>query len=325
MAKKQNLLVGGFSLAARNWPAFLWTYVFNLGLAWIFSLPLQMQINEITAHSLASQRLGSAFDMGVMVELFMKLGQGPGPAMAGSYFSIPIYLVIYFLIVPGTLVCYQSGAPAKLFSLIETGFAYFWRFVRITLVSLVIFIPVLGGLDALQRVWRDHVDATMVGKPAFLIEMAGWVIIALVASAIRIYFDLMQVYTVQLGLYAHSEADGSEAKIWRQIRRTFKPAWKAFVGNFFRIYLSFILLSLAGLGVVAITARGAIHSLAAPHMWQIFVLTQLGLFILLYTRFWQRGAETILALENPMPVPVEESASSAPSAEAQGGAAEFSI
>lgn len=325
MAKKQNLLAGGFALAARNWPAFVWTYVFNLGLAWIFSLPLQMQINEITSHSLASQRLSSAFDLGVMAELFMKLGQGPGPAMAGSYFSIPIYLVLYFLIVPGTLVCYQSGSPAKLFSLFGSGLEYFWRFVRITLVSLVIFVPVLGGLDALQRVWRDHVDATVVGKPAFLMELAGWAIIVLVASAIRIYFDLMQVYTVQLGLYGHLEADGSEAKIWRQIRRTFKPAWKSFLGNFFRVYLSFILLSVVGMGAVAITARGAIHSIAAPHMWQIFVLTQLGLFILLFTRFWQRGAETILAQENPMTVPAVEAVASAPSAESQSGATEFSI
>jgi hypothetical protein len=60
-------------------------------------------------------------------------------------------------------------------------------------------------------------------------------------------------------------------------------------------------------------------------MWQIFVLAQLGLFILLFTRFWQRGAETILALENPMPVPEVKAVSFAPSAEAQGGATEFSI
>jgi hypothetical protein len=33
----------------------------------------------------------------------------------------------------------------------------------------------------------------------------------------------------------------------------------------------------------------------------MFLLAQLGLFLMLFTRFWQRGVETSLALQNPMP------------------------
>jgi hypothetical protein len=333
MAQKHNLLMGGFRLAVRNWPAFFWTYVFNIGLAMLFTLPLYAQINAITANSLASERLSSAFDLGTMVGVFIKLGQGPGPATMGSYFSVPIYLLLYFLIVPGTLVCYQTGKPAKLFSLFGDGLAHFWRFVRITLVSLVVFIPVLGGLNALQNLWSAHVDKTIVGRPAFLLELAGLLIIALVGTAIRIYFDLMQVYTVQLGLQAESGVEGIKPKVWRQIRRTFKPAWKAFCANFIRLYVTFIFLCIIGLGAVVITARTAMHSLAQPKVWPMFLLAQAGLFILLFTRFWQRGAETILAMDNPMAIPVAEPVYAAP-VEAttdttqngtESGAPEFSI
>jgi hypothetical protein len=303
MSQKQNLLFGGLKLTLRNWPAFLWSYLFNLVLAWLFTLPLQLQINAITGHSLASTRLSSAFDLGVMIDVIRKLAEGPGPAVAGSYYSIPIYFAIYFLIVPGTLLCYQTGEPAQLFSLFKAGFDHFWRFVRITLVSLVVLIPVLGCLDALQRVWRDHIDETNVGRPAFLMQLAGLMLIALVAIFLRIYFDLVQIYTVQRGLQNHPAIPGKKTRPERQIRRTFKPAWKALAHNFFRVYLTVVVLSLLGVAAVAFTARAAIHSLAQPHVFIIFLLTQLGLFVMLLTRFWQRGAETILALENPLPEP----------------------
>jgi hypothetical protein len=304
MSKKQSLLLGGLKLTLRNWPALLWTYLFNFALAWLFTLPLHVQIASITANSLASERLTHGFDLGVLIDVVRKLAEGPGPAVMGSYYSMPIYFALYFLIVPGTLLCYQTGEPARLFTLLAVGLEHFWRFVRITLVTLVVFIPVLGGLDALQRLWRDHVDETVVGRPAFLMELAGLIIIALVAVFLRMYFDLVQIYTVQRGLQTHPPIPGKKTRVERQIRRTFKPAWKALWHNCFRVYLSVLVISLIGVGVLALAARTAMHSLAQPHVGWMFLLAQIGLFVMLLTRFWQRGAETILALENPLPEPV---------------------
>jgi len=304
MPQKRMLLTSGLSLTLRNWPAFVWTYVFNLGLALLFALPLHQQIAAITAHSLASQRLTGAFDRGTMVDVILKLSQGPGPATLCSLFSIPFYLVLYFLIVPGTLFCYQTGTPAHLFTLLQSGFVHFWRFVRITLISLVVSAPILAGLNALQNRWSDHINQNHVGCPAFLLNLAGFVLIGLVAAICRVYFDLVQVYTVQLGLIQFPVDPGKKGRPERQIRRTFKPAWRTLRRNFFRLYLTFVFLTLLGLAAVVVTARTAIHSLAQPRVWPMFLLAQLGLFLMLLTRFWQRGAETDLALDNPIPVPI---------------------
>ncbi len=304
MSQQHNILTGGLRLTLRNWPALAWTYAFNLGLAWFFTLPLHNQISSITAHSLASQRLTGAFDLGTMAEVIMKLSKGPGPATQGSFFSIPIYLLVYFLVVPGTLACYQTGTPARLFTLLRSGFDHFWRFVRITLISLVVFAVVLGGLHALQNLWSNHVDQHIVGRKAFLLDLVGLVVIGLVAALLRLYFDLVQVYTVQLGLLAHPAEAGQKKRPERRIRRTFKPAWRTCRHNFLRGYGTFVLLTLLGLAAVVLTARIAMHSLAQPRVWPMFLLAQLGLLLMLFTRFWQRGAETILALDNAMPVPV---------------------
>jgi hypothetical protein len=300
---QRSLLAGGLSLTLRNWPALVWTYVFNLVLSLAFSLPLYGQINAITGHSLGSQRLTGAFDLGVLGAVATKLGEGPGSAASTSYLSSYFYLAIYFLLVPGTLFCYQSGVPAKLSSLLHEGFVYFWRFVRITLISVPIFGIVLGILFAIQGRWADYLDEHVVGRGGFVQEMLGVVLIGLVAAALRVYFDLVEVYTVQLGLLTPLDDTSAQAKLHRHVRKVLGPAWRTFRRNFFRVYVSFVFLFLLGLSAVVITARIAMHSLAQPRVWPLFLLAQIGLFLMLLTRFWQRGAETVLALDNPLAAP----------------------
>jgi hypothetical protein len=304
MSKQRSLLAGGLSLTLRNWPALVWTYIFNLVLSIVFSLPLYGQINAITGHSFGSQRLTGAFDLGVLGGLATKLGEGPGSSASTSYFSTYIYLAIYFLLVPGTLFCYQTGAPAKLSTMLQTGIAYFWRFVRITLISLVAFGIVLGILFAIQGRWASYLDEHTVGRAGFIQQMLGIVLIGFVAAALRVYFDLVEVYTVQLGLLTPLDDTPAQAKLHRQIRKVLRPAWQTFRRNFFRVYETFVLLFLLGVSAVIITARIAMHSLAQPRVWPLFLLAQIGLFLMLLTRFWQRGAETVLALDNALLAPV---------------------
>lgn len=300
MAIRRGLLTGGLALTLRNWPALVWTYVFNLGLAWVFSLPLHSQLLGVTEHTFASQRLSAGFDLGVMSDVIRKVTDGPGAAVSGSYLSTWIYVLLYFVMVPGALFCYQTGTPARLSTLLQTGLMYFWRFVRITLVSLVFFGIVLGVLFAIQGRYAAHVDETSVGRAAFLHELAGIVLIGLAAAFLRVYFDLVEVYTVQLGLQA--PVVGMKANMNRRIRRVLLPAWRTYRRNFFRVYLSFVFLTLLGLSAVVVTARSAMHSLAQPRTGPLFVLAQIGLFVMLLTRFWQRGAETVLAQDNALAV-----------------------
>jgi len=300
---KRSILTNGFKLALRHWPALVWVYVLNLLLARLFSVPLSSQIAAITGNSLYSQRLASGFDIGVLAETIRKLGEGPGSAASASYFGTWLYVAIYFLIIPGTLFVYQTDAPAKLSTLLHTGLVYFWRFVRLTLVSFVVFGVVLGILFFAQNHWATHVDNVILGRPGAIAWFAGYLIIGLVAAALRVYFDLVEVYTVQLGTLPPLEDSPAQAKLHRRIRKTFLPAWRTLRGNFFRAYFVFVLLTLLGLSAVIVTARIAMHSLAQPHTWLLFLLAQLGLFVMLFTHFWQRGAETVLALDYPLAAP----------------------
>src|SRR5712672_1441984 len=182
MPERRNIFLHGLSLTLQRLPALLWTYVFNLLLAFLFSISLNRQLSKLLNHSLATQRLSSGFDLGTI-----------GDA------SIPLFLIVYFLLVPGTLFCYQTDTPARLGTLLQQGLLYFWRFVRITLLTLLVSVLIL----------------------------AGNIVLFLLASILRLYFDLVEVYTVQLGQHLRPALFGHQTKPDRRVRRTLGPAWRA--------------------------------------------------------------------------------------------------
>src|SRR5437763_7699750 len=131
MPQRRNIFFHGLTLTLRHLPALLWAYIFNLALAVLFSISLNLQLSKLLNHSLAAQRLSSGFDLGPIGETFVHLHEGP-PGDAGAvtgHASIPLFLLVYFLLVPGTLFCYQTDAPARLGILLQQGLLFFWRFV----------------------------------------------------------------------------------------------------------------------------------------------------------------------------------------------------
>jgi hypothetical protein len=298
MSERRNIFLHGLFLTLRRFPALLWTYAFNLGLALLFSVRFHSQLSGIMDHSLAAQRLIGGFDLGTAASSIFRMQDGHTGSNASNYSAIPLYLLVYFLLVPGTLFCYQTKSPARLSTLFQQGLLHFWRFVRITILTVLISGLILGPLIFLQGKWADHVDNHAVGRHAFFATMLGYVVIFLVASILRLYFDLVEVYTVQLGLRLRRNG-----KPDRRVRRTLAPAWRTLRGHFSQAWPTFLFLTLLGAAAVILTARISMHMLAQPRVWPTFLIAQLGLFLLLFTRFWQRGAETSLALQNPIFTP----------------------
>ncbi|WP_158943013.1 hypothetical protein [Granulicella sp. S190] len=303
MLERRNIFLHGLLLTLRRFPAVLWSYVFNLGLALLFSIRLHSQFSSIMDHSIEAQRLTGGFDLGTAANSLLRLQDGPSGGSAGAFSSIPLYLLLYFLLVPGTLFCYQTKSPARLSTLFHQGLLFFWRFVRITILTILVSALILGPLAFLQTKWAEHVDEHAVGRHAFFATLAGYIILFLVASILRLYFDLVEVYTVQLGL--HLRRSG---KPDRRVRRALGPAWRTLRTHFSQAWPIFLFLTLLGAAAVILTARTSMHMLAQPRVWPTFLLAQLGLFVLLFTRFWQRAAETSLALQNPIftssPLPI---------------------
>ena len=297
MPQSRSILVHGLGIALRRFPAFLWTYAFNLVLALAFCLPLKVQLSNLLDRSLAAQRLSSGFDLGTMTTAVMRIHEGgAGQASAiTSHGSVPLYLFLYFLLVPGTLFCYLTRTHTRLSTLIRQGLLHFWRFVRITLLTLLAALFLLGPLALLQGRWARFIDDRFVGRPALLLTLAGLLVIVLAASLLRLYFDLVEAYTVQLGTYLRPNGRPDH-----RVRRTLIPAFRLLRNHLFRGWLAFLLPALLGTAAAFFSGRTTMHMLAQPRVWPMFLVAQAGLFLMLFTRFWQRGAEASLVLQHPI-------------------------
>jgi hypothetical protein len=292
------MLLHGLALMLRNPGAVVWTYAFNVGIAMLFSVRLHQQLSTLLSHSLAAERLNSAFDLGTLGGVVEQMSHH---AMAGgrsNYLGLPVYLAVYFLLVPGTLFCYAHAAPARLSIMVSTGFQFFWRFVRITLLTVVISGVILGPLIGLNSLWSTHVKEQLTGVAVLLDELPGMILIGLVAALLRLYFDLVEVYTIQVGdQFLPSGVPD------RRVRRALLPALQTLRSNLARAYGTFLALTLLGGAAVVFTGWIAARTLAQPRAWPLILLSQAGLFVMMATRFWQRAAETVLVIDNPLALP----------------------
>jgi hypothetical protein len=297
MPRTRSILIHGLGITLRRLPAFLWTYVFNLIISLALCLPLKMQLSNLLDHSLAAQRLSSGFDIGTLAATALRLHDGGASEASGttSHAAVPVYLLLYFLLVPGTLFCYLTRANATLSTLIRQGLLHFWRFVRITLLALLAAIFLIGPLVLVQRRWAAFIDGRFVGRPALWLTLVGILFVLLAASLLRLYFDLVEAYTVQLG--THLRPNGRPD---RRVRHTLAPAFRLLRKHIVRAWLTFLVLAILGAIAVFFSGRSAMHMLAQPRVWPMFLVAQVGLFLMLFTRFWQRGAESSLVLQNPL-------------------------
>jgi hypothetical protein len=304
MLRPRSILIHGLGIALRRLPAFLWAYAFNLLLAAAFCYPLRTQLAGLLDRSLAAERLAAGFDVGTAADAMLRLQEGSAgqATLMTSHGAIPAYLLLYFLLTPGTLFCYLTRTRARLSTLLHQGMLHFWRFVRITALTMLAAVLMLGPFAVLQDQWSGYVDDHFVGRASLFLRLGGILVVALVASLLRIYFDLVEAYTVQFG--AETRPQG---KPDRRVRKTLRPAFRLLRDHLLRVWPVFLVLTLAGAVAAFLATRTAMHMLAQPRVWPMFLTAQLGVLAILFTRFWQRGAEASLVAQHPILVADENS------------------
>ena len=293
--RSRSLLRCGLHLLVTHMGTVLWTYAASLIVALVFSLRLHSQLASLLNHSLAAQRLNAAFDLGTLASVVDRFNQNTPSAGASSSIAIFVYLGISFILVPGSLFCYQAHAPGRISTLVAQGLQFFWRFIRIAALTVIVSIVILGPLIVAQNAWSTHVDLHHTGYDAFLRNLPGILVIALVALLLRLYFDLVEVYTVQL-----ANQPMPSGKPDHRVRKVLLPALKTLFANLLRTYSVFVFLTLLGVMALFFTGRVAGHMLAHPSVVPAFLIGQVGILVSMAARFWQRGAETILAQDNPL-------------------------
>ena len=292
-----NLFLQGFQLALRNWPLVLWAYVVNLGFGLLAAIPFSTGMASFLDHSLAAQRIAGTIDVGYLVELLTHLHDS-------SFFSTAIHtaawlnllqlLVLFFLFAGATFI-YVSSEPPRLSVLLRGGVAYFWRFLRAAILAACVAAVILGILFAARALLLARLSNVYVERKMFLYSAISTAVILLVALLVRLWWDLVEVYIVRNAM------DGE-----RRVLQSLLPALRLLGKYFFRIVGSFFLSGILGVGALALCLYLWKEFIPAHQVWLACLLAQLGLFLLLASRFWQRGIEATLILFADPPIVVAE-------------------
>jgi hypothetical protein len=269
---EKGVVAAGFGLLWRRQGILWWVFAVNFVCGALGTIPAMLALHRTLAHSLAGQPLSKGFDVGMFVELLRLPNVSLMHSSTTSYIFAFVFFLFMLFVSGGILETYHQDRKLTTGDFFAASGAFFWRFVRLMLLSLVPFVAVVivhGVLDKLADYVGDRAIADQVGIYLSWFAIAVFVLLALV---VRLWFDIAQVRTVAQ----------NERRMWRN-------TWKAFhiifrqLPSLFWMYFRISLFGWATLAI-GLVIWAKLPPTATP---VTFVLLELILLAQLATRFWQ--------------------------------------
>jgi hypothetical protein len=292
MEKSKNLVSAGLGIVRRNKRYLIWFYILNLVLAVAGASAFREQLHSIMDHSLYADRVLHGFDLMAFVEAIATRDFGSAAAVtAPSVYTGVLFLLLSVTFMPGVLLGYASDHRISRQEFFRAAAGNVWRFVRLTLLFLVVAAPIAGIIGGVGSAVNKALDKSYAERiPAF--TQWGFMLLNLIVlTLIRGWFDLAETDVVLHDQYA--------------VRKSLRRAYR-----FARTYLGQLLGS-----YLVITFVGVVVLLGGISLWQMIVppasvlgailISQITLFLMLGVRFWQRAA-AVSFYDRHMEEPVEE-------------------
>jgi len=242
-------------------------YVFNLVFAAAFVAPFFAIVQSELGHSFLGSNVRPA-DVMWLGESALKYGEA-APAILGQILVAAVLYLVLQVFLSGGVVGRLLDREGR--TTLEPFFAdcgrYFWRYVRIFLVSLVFLVLTFGVvLKLLSALIRPASESAVTEWLPLVLSNLHFLAALLLLSVVRMIVDYARIAVV---------ADG-EAKVLRALRHALKFLGKRFF-KAWAIYLLLVVLTLAGTVVFYVVlgrfAAPAVAGVVAGLVWmQIFVL-----------------------------------------------------
>ncbi len=294
MSESRNLVSVGADIAGRNKRYVIWFYLLNLILAHFGAAAFSRQAHSVLDHSLYADKLLHGFNVGVFIELLARPELGPlASSTAPAMMLAVLFLVASLLFMPGVLLGYASDHRVSRAEFYRVCGLNVWRFVRLSLFFVVIAGVIAGILYGALYGVVAAAERTSNERLPFCTHLLGTVIILLVLTVIRIWFDLAQTDVV---LRDQPAVRKSVAAGFRKTKR-----------NFGRLLGSYVVIAIVALAVLVAGVLLWNTIVPASSVLGAFIVGQLTLLLLLATRFWQRATAVAFYL-GEMAEPVVEAA-----------------
>jgi hypothetical protein len=298
MSENRNLISAGADIAGRNKRYVIWFYLLNLIFAHFGAAAFSRRAHGVLDHSFYADKLLHGFNVGVFIELLARPEFGP---LASSTAPAMMFAVLFFaaslLFMPGVLLGYASDHRVSRDEFYRVCGLNVWRFVRLSVFFVVIAGVIAGILYGTLYALVAAAEKTSNERLPFFTHLLGAVIILLVLTVIRIWFDLAQTDVV---LRDQPAVRKSVAAGFRKTKR-----------NLGRLLGGYVVIEIVALAVLV--AGVVVWNTIVPpsSVLGAFIVGQATLLLLLATRFWQRAtavafylgetAEPVVEAARPIP------------------------
>jgi hypothetical protein len=238
----------GIATASRRPRVLLILWVFNVLFALLIAGPFFALFSSDLGHSLLGRNL-QALDFIWLGDLIFRYQDVAPAALAAVAIPVVLYALVYVFLNGGIIGRLLDGEGR---TTLQTFFSdcgrYFWRFVRLFLISLLFYALAFGVvLEAVSALLKPVSEKALTEWPDFWISALHSVAALLVFSLVHMIFDYARILVV-------SEDD-------HRVRHALMTALR-FVGRrFFRAWLLYLLIAA---GFAAGTAVYALAGQAVP-------------------------------------------------------------
>jgi hypothetical protein len=274
---EKGLVSAGFSLLWRRQGILWWVFVVNVVCGALGTAPAAVQLARALHRSLAGQPLAKGFDLGMFLELVRLPNVSLMHSTTGSYLFAFLFLLFMLFVSGGILETYRQDSKLTAGDFFAASGAFFWRFVRLMLLSIIPFVvagAIYQGLDKLSDYLGDKAIAGQVGI------FSGWaalVVFLLLALAVRLWFDLAQVRAVAQ----------NERGMWRNLWESYGVTRRN-LGTLFWMYFRISLVAVIAL-LIAFLIWTKLPPTATP---ATFILLEFIILSQLAARLWQLASAT---------------------------------
>jgi hypothetical protein len=294
MNENTNLVSAAAAIAGRNKRYVVWFFLLNLIFAYFGATAFKHAAQGVLDHSLYGDKLLHEFNLAVFVELLARPEFGALPSSAAPAMMFAgVFFLASLVFMPGVFLGYASDHRLPRDEFYRACGRNVWRFLRLSVFFAVIAGIIAGILFPALKALVDAADKTSHERLPFFTQLFGTVIILLVLTVIRIWFDLAQTEVVLRDQYAVRK---SIAASFRKTRR-----------NLGRLLCSYVVIAIVALGVLVAGILLWYAMVPPSSVLGAFIVGQATLLLLLATRFWQRATAVAFYVRN-MAEPVVEPA-----------------
>lgn len=289
---RRNLISSGLRAVLANKRYIVWFWLLNLFLAILGTSAFRQSAHKILDHSLYSEGVTQGFRLAVLLDLLVRPEFGPMITVTTPALWLAcVFFLLTALFLPGVFAGYASTYRLPREDFFRACGRNLWRFIRLMIVAGIV-MGVIGGLlfAANGAISAKAEESTKEVLP-FALRMIGLLIIFLIMTTLRIWFDLAETDVV--------------LNDQRAVRRSIAAGFRHTFRSLGRLLASYVVATV----VVAIILVGGLwcwmQLIPADSVTRALLLIQFIMLLLLIPRFWQRGM-AVSYWQQRMLVPVVE-------------------